>query len=198
MSRKEEILDALGHMIESQGLQTNFTISELAKKVDIGKSTIYEYFSTKDQLISEAMIRIFEHAMSQIQSRQLDPNASFEENLKDELRFSFKLAKESSYIFRYLTPEFQDTIPSNMKGQFAHTMRKTTKRYEEIFRVIIEKGIQEGVLNTDNLVMKGVLFGSLISGSITHVTRANNGEAIQVDLERHIESIYQTVLNIFN
>ena len=198
MSRKDEILDALGDIIESQGLHANFTISELAKKVDIGKSTIYEYFTTKDELISEAMIRIFDHAMAQIQSRTVDETASFEESLKSELRFSYDLVNESSYIFRFLTPEFRDTIPSTLKGQFAKTMRQSTKRYEEVFKAIIRKGLEEGVLSPENLELKGVLFGSLVSGSIQHVTQANNGLAEPIDIDLLIEGIYQTTLQIFN
>lgn len=198
LSRKDEILDALGDIIQSKGLNANFTISELARKVDIGKSTIYEYFMTKDELLSEAMVRVFHNAMEQIASRQLDPNKSFEENLKDELRFAFKLATGSSYIFKLLTPDFRDTIPSNMKGQFAEHMRKTTKQYEELFQNLVLQGIEEGSLQPQNLPIQAAIFGALVSGSISQVTRAENGQAFPVDHEELIDGIYDTIIKVFN
>ena len=51
MARKEEILDALIEIFRAQGIGSDFTMSQLAKEVNIGKSTIYEYFKTKDSLI---------------------------------------------------------------------------------------------------------------------------------------------------
>jgi AcrR family transcriptional regulator len=198
LSRKEEILDALGDIIQSKGINANFTISELAHKVDIGKSTIYEYFTTKDELLSEAMIRVFKNAMEQIAARRLDPSKSFEESLKDELTFAFDLATGSSYIFKLLTPDFRDTIPSNMKGQFAEYMRKTTKQYEELFRNLVAKGIEEGVLTPKDLSVQAALFAALVSGSIQYVTRAENGQAIPVDHHAFITGIYNTIIHIFN
>lgn len=198
LSRKNEILDALGDIIQSKGINANFTISELAHKVDIGKSTIYEYFSTKDELLSEAMIRVFKNAMEQIAERQLDPSKSFEESLKDELRFSFHLATGSSYIFKLLTPDFRDTIPSNMKGQFAEYMRKTTKQYEELFRDLVAKGMEEGVLTPGDLPVQAALFAALVSGSIQYVTRAENGQALAVDHNALIDGVYDTIVTIFS
>lgn len=198
LSRKEDILDALGDIIQAKGINANFTISELAHKVDIGKSTIYEYFKTKDELLSEAMIRVFKNAMEQIEERRLDPSKSFEESLKDELSFAFDLATGSSYIFKFLTPDFRDTIPSNMKGQFAEYMRKTTKQYEELFRNLVAKGIEEGVLKPGNLSVQAALFASIVSGSIQYVARAENEQAIPVDHEELIHGVYDTILHIFN
>lgn len=198
LSRKDDILDALGDIIQSKGMNANFTISELAHKVDIGKSTIYEYFATKDELLSEAMVRVFQNAMEQIAARRLDPTKSFEESLKDELKFAIDLVTGSSYIFKLLTPDFRDTIPSNMKGQFAEYMRKTTKQYEELFRNLVVKGMEEGVLTPGDLPVQAALFSAIVSGGIQHVARAENGQATPVDHDAFIDGIYDTIIKIFN
>jgi len=198
MARKNEILDALIDIFKTKGIQSDFTISELARKVEIGKSTIYEYFDTKDQILAEAFYRIFEKAITSIREREVNPDLSFEDTLKDELRFVFDLASSSSFMFELLTPDFHDSVPSSLKGSFANEMRLTATHYEATFRKIVLKGIEEGVLKNDNLPIKGMLFGSLISGSITRITNFNNMEIGDIDIEEYIDAIYQTCIKMFN
>ena len=198
MSRKTEILDALIDIFKTKGIQSDFTISELARKVDIGKSTIYEYFDTKDEILAEAFYRIFEKAITSIRERQVDSELNFEQALKDELRFVFNLASSSSFMFELLTPDFHDNVPNTLKGNFANEMKLTAKHYETTFRNIVVKGIEEGVLQDDNLPIKGMLFGSLVSGSITRMTNFNNMEIGEFDMEQYIDAIYQTAIKLFN
>jgi len=198
MSRKTEILDALIDIFKTKGIQSDFTISELARKVDIGKSTIYEYFNTKDEILAEAFYRIFEKAITSIREREVNPTLTFEQALKDELRFVFNLASSSSFMFELLTPDFHDNVPNSLKGSFANEMKLTAKHYETTFRSIVLKGIEEGVLQNDNLPIKGMLFGSLISGSITRMTNFNNMEIGDFDMEQYIDAIYQTAIKLFN
>jgi len=198
MSRKAEILDALIDIFKAKGIQSDFTISELARKVDIGKSTIYEYFSTKDEILTEALLRIFQTAIESITKRTVNPDLSFEQTLKEELRFVFNLTASSSFIFELLTPEFHDNMPHTMKGNFVNEMKSTAQHYETIFRNIVLKGIEEGVLSANNLVINGMLFGSLISGSITRMTNFNDMEIGDFDLENYIDAVYETAIKIFN
>lgn len=198
MSRKDEILEALIEIFKTKGIQADFTISELARKVDIGKSTIYEYFKTKDEILAEAMLAIFHKAVTGIREREINPNNSFEENLKNELRFVFDLASSSSFFFELVTPEFHESIPKTEKGNFANEMRLTAKHYENLFRRIVRQGIDEGVLKEDNLIINGMLFGSLVSGSITRLTNINMMEIEAFDIEQYIDAMYRTAIKIFN
>ena len=55
-SKKELIFAVVINHIKTTGLLSGLTISEIARKADIGKGTIYEYFSSKDELFAETMI----------------------------------------------------------------------------------------------------------------------------------------------
>jgi AcrR family transcriptional regulator len=183
-------------MLQSQGLHADFTISELARKVDIGKSTIYEYFTTKDELISEAMIRIFETAMARINARSFDAERPFEEAFRTELRFVFDLARESSAIFRFLTPEFRDTIPATLKGEFALLMRDTTKRYEQLFQALFARGVADGVVDATRLPTNGLIVGALINGMISQITRMTNGQVEDIPNDRLVDMVYEASCRI--
>ena len=64
MSRRDEILDAVISKFQEEGFSTDLTISQIANKVDIGKSTIYEYFKTKDDVFKEALLKISKENIS--------------------------------------------------------------------------------------------------------------------------------------
>jgi len=77
-------------------------------------------------------------------------------------------------------------------------MRATTKQYELLFQDMVLHGIKEGTLQAKNLPIQAALFGAIVSGSISQVTRAENGQAVPVDHEEFIAGIYDTIIKIFN
>ncbi len=198
MSRKNEILDALIEIFNDKGLDANFSMSELARRVDIGKSTIYEYFGTKDEILSEAMIRIFERAIEAVNSRVINPDLGFEASLKEELKFTFELSKNSSNIFRYIMPMENDNIPIQIKQSgIAKELKKTGRAFETRFREIMVKGVQEGQLHITDITIQGTLFAALISGSISRIGNINVEQTDHLDMDQYIDAMYQLVLHIF-
>lgn len=198
MSRKLEILDALIDILNTKGLDANFSISELAQKVDIGKSTIYEYFDTKDEILSEAVIRIFERAIESVHNHKIDMELPFEELMKNELRYTFTLARDSSHIFRYMMPMQSDALPKHVRNSgIGSEIRKSAHRFEQIFREIITKGVAEGLLTPGDIVIQGTLFASLISGSINRITNSNIEESETIDIDRYIDALYLIILEVF-
>ena len=198
MSRKNEILDAVIDILSTKGITGDFTMSELAGKVDIGKSTIYEYFSTKEQIVSEALLRIFEKSIEQMAMRKVDPTQSFEYNLKEELRFLFTMARGSRFLVEFLRPDNRDAYIGAIQGDFAERMKETAEQHEQMFIQIAELGFQEGVLSRDNLPMTGLLFGSLVAGSVTRMANVHKDDLSSVDMEEYIHQFYLATIKIFN
>src|SRR5947209_19752015 len=59
LKRKEETLDTAARLLTERGY-ANLNMDELAEEVGISKPTLYQYFNSKEELIAEAMIRMFE------------------------------------------------------------------------------------------------------------------------------------------
>ncbi len=57
--RKEETLDVALRLLTERGY-ANFNMDELADEVGISKPTLYQYFNSKDELLSQVMIRMYE------------------------------------------------------------------------------------------------------------------------------------------
>ena len=198
MSRKEEILDAVIEIFQNRGIQANFTISELARNVDIGKSTIYEYFTTKEEIITEAIFKVIESSIALITNRSLSAEDMFEQAFKKEVKHVLQIAKSSSYVFEFMTPDFKGNLKEKFDGEFANRMKDIALDYQNLFIEIIGKGVQEGILQNDQLPLKGMIFASLLTGSITRIGNFNIEETKTMDLDEYVNEMYLTTIKIFN
>ncbi|MDD2360111.1 MAG: helix-turn-helix domain containing protein, partial [Syntrophaceticus schinkii] len=54
MPKREQILDAAATLFADKGYYAT-TVEEIASRAGIGKSTVYEYFSSKDHIFQETL-----------------------------------------------------------------------------------------------------------------------------------------------
>lgn len=198
LSRKKEILDAVITIFQTKGIQSDFTMSELARNLDIGKSTIYEYFTTKDEILSEAVLQVITTAVDSITDRTIQSTDSFEIAFKKEIKHLLEMAKSSSYVFDFLTPEFRAKFSGAVHESIADRMRATAMQYQEMFIHIIQKGIKEDILHPTNLEINGNVFAAMISGSITRMGNNEVKETKTMDLDQYVDEMYRVTLHIFN
>lgn len=198
MARKDEILDALIDIFRTKGVGSDFTISELAKKVNIGKSTIYEYFSTKDDIMKESIYRVIETSVSSVFEKQNIKHDSFEIAFKEEMKFIIGLALNSKFLFAFITPEFKQQLPEHMRADIMERMQSVANHYEKTFRDIFLKGVEEGVLSKDNLLINSLLVSSLITGSVMRLGNAKTDTFDQLDIDEYIDALFNAAVKISN
>lgn len=198
MSRREEILDALIDIFRSEGVGADFTISQLAARVDIGKSTIYEYFKTKEDIMSSALCRVFDESINAIFTRKIDESKSFEETYKEELLYLFSVAKDSQFLFNFLTPKFMKSFPDSTRMELKLRMKDVTVHYEKKFVDIFMKGVAEKIISEENSLINGILISSLVTGSIMRFANANVQVTNEVDLHDYIDALYKASVKIAN
>ena len=198
MARKEEILDALLDIFKNQGVGTDFTISQLAAKVNIGKSTIYEYFKTKDDILKEAIYQVIRESFDMIYKRGSIEDLSFEEAFKSEMMFLFSLHNENKFLINFISPEFRKIIPASIQSEFGESMQEVITYYEKRFIKIFAKGTIEEIIPKENSVISGLLISSLISGSIMRYANTRVKEIKNLNLDDYIDAIYQAAVKISN
>jgi AcrR family transcriptional regulator len=194
MNRKQEIVNALLEKIEDGGLNVNFTISELAKTVDIGKSTIYEYFDTKEAIIEEAVNQIVDNALTSVFEQKNDMNAPFERAFKDMLKFMFDLACEKSYMTRFLQLEYQESLPKMFRPHMIKKLNDVRQFYEQKFTALIQKGIEEGVLKIDYDQKKAFMIQAIVAGGIMRFMNVQVDNNLSVD--DTIDAIYEAIIKV--
>jgi len=194
LNRREQILNELIKTFKQRGFNSDFTMSELAEKVNIGKSTIYEYFGNKDDIIKAAILEYVHKSIQTVDVSEETKDMNFEDSFKRQLDVLLSVASESRYLLDALAPGFVQKLPESMKEEMKQMVEKTRDRIQERFTSFFIKGIAEGVIRNDNMMNKGYVVTSLVIGTIITFS----GRQVPLAKEVVIEDVYQAILTLLN
>lgn len=190
MNRKEEILTTVKEMMVHEGIDSSFTMSSLAKKLDIGKSTIYEYFQNKDELLKEAFLMIIEEYVEEILFFEDIDAYSFEEAMKIQLRKLMSKASLSRMTLETFTKEHIHHLPPMYKDELEEKMLDIKEKMAKRFIYLFQKAINEGIGQQDKLEENQDIVGSLVMGAIFKYI----DEAKSIDLDSFIDKLMKTLM----
>lgn len=137
LEKRLAIAHAAAELIFQQGYNET-SVSQIARKTGIGKSTIYDYFSSKDEII----LLLLDEPLGEVRDRAKEIEAAVgtaAEKLTRILEMHLDvLLRDKAFIFK-LSFEFQ-RLPLEVQAQHE------TKRqdYQELLRGLIESGIKDG------------------------------------------------------
>lgn len=194
MNRKDEILGAVISKIQEEGFSTDLTISQIAKKVDIGKSTIYEYFKTKDDIFKEALLKISSDSINAIISVDNIESMSFEEAFKVQFKKILEVSYKSRLIYQVFSKDFIHRMPSSIKEDLKQRISGTRETIENRFIMIFIKGTEEGLLRKNINLRESLVFSSLIVGAIFRYSNST----VEISLDNFVDEIYKTIVKLGN
>ncbi|MDI6452780.1 TetR/AcrR family transcriptional regulator [Peloplasma aerotolerans] len=140
---KDKILSIVISHIKDGSNLINVSLAKIASEAEIGKSTVYEYFNSKEELISETYMYLLKHYESILTSdiEQMDFKGAFIEQIKKIL----VVMKDARSIM--------DAIMNHQQGSFIGfgknievCIHGIQKKMEERFESIIKLGLIEGVI----------------------------------------------------
>lgn len=192
MNRKDEILEAVINVFQQEGFSTDLKLSQIAKKVNIGKSTIYEYFKTKDEIYEEAILKIIQTHIDQSLEIGDIAEMCFEEAFKAQVEKLYIIAAKSRMMMEVFTKNFvkklPDTIKLNLQQKMEYAQLQINQRFIEIFM----KGLNEGLFPDVRSEIKRELATSLIVGGLVRYS----DKATNLDLKEFVNQIYKYTLFI--
>ena len=154
--RRVEIFDASVHLFLEKGF-TETSMREIAKAAGVGKSTLYDYFKSKDDIL----VSYFENEVQKITELAeeiiaLDLGVS--EKLRNIMQMHMAYLIDNKNFYLKLTVESQRlSMGSQQKIQ--------AKRYayQDMLRALIEDGIQTGEFRPVNPLFAARSIFSLLS-----------------------------------
>lgn len=192
MNRKDQIIDAVITRFQEDGFSNDLTITEIAKSVDIGKSTVYEYFKSKDELIKDALIKMFTCNTEKIISIDNIENMCFEEAFKTQIEILFQSASESRIMFEVFSKDFH-SHPA-IQRELMTNMHGVKEQIEQRFIMIMMKGITEGLIKMDMDPMGVNIMSGLVIGSLIRFSDSTSG----LDLNDFVNKVYESVVKLGN
>ena len=155
-ARKDQILKAAEKVFSEKGFQ-NSTISDVAKETGVSDTTIYEYFSSKEELLF-----CIPREGIELSKRMLDSHLNYINGTTNKLRgMIYHLCK-----FYQDNPFFASislmTLKTNKKFMETDTYKDLIAYYDIMINVINE-GIQSGEFkeDVDPYFIRSVILGSV-------------------------------------
>ena len=178
---KERITNEAIFLIQQKGL--SFTISDLAKSLGTSKRTIYQHFSSKDDIIDS----IIENLTLQIKNKE-------EEILHDK---SLNLLKKITQVLICVPEEFNTMdirLLVDLKRLHYNQWVKIDEFLKQEWDLVIklmEEGIKTGVIREINLQ----LFVELYLGAINQIYQPNFSLNTKLTMSEILKSVMDILLN---
>jgi len=154
--RRREIFDACAPLFLEKGFHGT-SMNEIASSARIGKSTLYDYFKSKDEI----MISYFEEEIRNIKTRA--ENVIMQErNAAGKIRQIMKMHLEyltaNKKIYLQLMLESQQL---NLKSQ--DRIQRMRYAYQDMLRALVEEGIRAGEFRPVNALFAARSVFTLLS-----------------------------------
>ena len=157
--RRHEIFHQVVKIFLKKGFHET-SMQEIAQAAGLGKSTLYDYFKTKDEIL----IYFFEDQlrdMTQEAQRIALQNLSADERLRQIMEKYLESLQANKSLFLKLMQESQ-----RLKLESQKQVQAKRYAYQDLIRALIDEGIREGVFRKVNSLLAARLLISSISSAV--------------------------------
>lgn len=157
LQRRREIANASADLFLTQGFPET-SMRAIAEAAGMGKSSLYDYFATKDEIllfiIDDMGATLTERAQA-IASSNLAPDA----RLKQIMHMHLAYLQENNNVFWLLNAEAQ-----RLKLESQKRIQARRYAFQDLVRAIVEEGIAQGCFRqVDTLLAARLIHNSLVS-----------------------------------
>ncbi len=189
MNKKDEILNVVLSLLSNLDNKP-LSISFVAKEVGIGKSTIYEYFDKKDDLIVGAVeLMIRRNTKSVLEIEHFD-SMTFKQAFILHFKKLLEVSKSNEMMQNYIYHPDISMLASDKKHDLMQKMHDTFEKIKKRLNEILEKGMNEGLLNKHITVTRKQTIESTIFGALLAISDPFN----QWDEETMVNDVYESVV----
>lgn len=182
---KEQIITTLLMILSTQGLK--FTMNDLVRELRISKSTLYNHFSSKEELLEE-MVDYILQKLDEEANQIVNSEAPLEDKLYTTVRvYSHDLGVFQNHVYQYLY-----SIPAINKKVMAYN-----KRRFDHFNQLLDEGVKAGLISTN--VKRGVFLQLLllaqrgfIDPQILSQLNITYGDAVDESIRILLHGIFKT------
>lgn len=165
--RRHEIFHKVVNVFLKQGFHET-SMQEIAQAAGLGKSTLYDYFRTKDEILVYFFEDQFGDMADSTQKIALQ-NLSADKRLRQVMEQYLENLQANKSLFMKLTAESQRLKPESQKK-----IQDKRHAFQDMIRALIDEGIREGVFRKVNSLlaarlllsaMTPVVYGSRFTGT---------------------------------
>ena len=138
---RQKILDAATEEFKSRGF-LNTSVSNIMQKADLGVGTFYNYFDSKEEVLTNLVKKLFAEVEEKIQAKEkLNPSSI--ELLEICCMHTAEIIDENKFVLPLLSSAAEHSDKTE------HSPKNLSPGFKEIFGKIIELGRKRGEIRRD-------------------------------------------------
>lgn len=153
--RRHEIFHQVVNVFLEKGFQET-SMREIAEVAGLGKSTLYDYFRTKDEIL----VYYFEDQLNDlmVEAQQIAiQNKAADQRLSEITQMHMEFLQANKNLFLKMSMEIQRLKPESQKK-----IQEKRHAYQDLIRALIDEGIREGAFRqVDSLLAARILITSM-------------------------------------
>lgn len=156
LRRRREIFEASVHLFLDKGFHET-SMREIAKAAGVGKSTLYDYFKSKDEII----VSYFEDEISEITKQAQEiiaQDLGVPLKLRNIMKMHMEILVKNKQTFLMLSLEAQ-----RLTSESQEQIQRNRHAYQDMMRALIEEGIRLGEFRSVNPLFAARSIFSLLS-----------------------------------
>jgi len=185
--KRRDIAGACTELLLEKGIK-NLTITEIAKTAGIGKGTVYDYFSNKEELVFEIIRKFIEEHHHNLLSQS---NSKTSTKQKILYLFDFFLSEYKSYekhldVYR----EYLSVTLSTKCSPMLEFNRECSGFIRNILENIIEEGIAKGEISE---VSRSLIDGIMKTERGYMVIAWAEGRNLKQEFKEYINTLFDLI-----
>jgi TetR/AcrR family fatty acid metabolism transcriptional regulator len=190
--KKDMILEAALQVFAKKGF-AKATINDIAAASGIGKGTVYEYFSNKEEIIDQSFGFFIRHLEIGFQEILVQPIPAREKFVRILDIFTQAMNSDSLELMELMFDYWSEGIKNReSRGLLFNEMNKFYHSYREIFADVIIEGMQDGSFNK-NINPRSA--AAMIVGTLDGILVQWILDKKSIDLQDITKTVSHTVLN---
>lgn len=168
-NRREEILQALAHMLESAQGSQRITTAKLAAQVGVSEAALYRHFPSKARMF-EGLIEFIEDAITTRINRILDDEKDTMNRLRMVLQLILGFAERNPGLTRIMTGHALMFEQDRLQARINQLFERIETQLRQILR---ERKLREGKgFPVEENILAAQLLGQ-VEGSLNRFVRSN-------------------------
>jgi len=156
-ARREEIAGVALRLIAENGFQKT-SMREIAVLTNMGKSSLYDFFKTKDEIVVYAVEKKIEETIHKVH-RIIADESSPEQCLRKIMDNHLRIPKQ----YRTVLMRFH-TESDYLEEEYRKRLKAVRYAYQDIIKSVIEKGMATGIFRkTDADLLTRLLMNSVLA-----------------------------------
>lgn len=156
-ARREEIVGVALSLIAEKGFQRT-SMREIAVLANMGKSSLYDFFKTKDEIVVYGVEKEIEKTIQKVHKIIAD-ESSPEQCLRKIMLNHLGVPKQYRTVLMWLNTE-----SDYLEEEYRKRLKAARYAYQDIIKSVIENGVNTGIFRkTDADLMTRLLISSIIA-----------------------------------